>query len=64
VTSPAAAAALSGLADAVSMCGATSTSADDAPQVKAAKYVTRANIHTTVNGVARTECRAASIVMH
>ena len=37
-------------------------SSNDAPYVRATNVVTRANIHTTVNGVARTECRATSIM--
>lgn len=40
-----------------------STSADDAPRPQTTKYVTRATIHTTVNGVAAAGFRATSIVV-
>lgn len=50
--------------DVVSRTSATtSTSADDAPRPQTTKYVTRATIHTTVNGVAGSWFRATSIVV-
>jgi hypothetical protein len=60
---PAADVAASGPDVATPASDVMTTSADDAPHVQATKYVTRANIQTTVNGVAGAGCRATSIVM-
>jgi hypothetical protein len=52
-------------ADAVApMAAVPSTWADDAPYPEATKPVTRATIHSTVNGVARAGWRAAPIVVN
>ena len=50
-----AAVAMSGADAAIPAPRVISAWTDDAPHVRATKFVTRANIHTTVNGVARTE---------
>jgi hypothetical protein len=56
--------AMSGADAAIPAPRVISTSTVDAPPVHATKCVTRANIHTTVNGVAGAGCRAASIVVN